>query len=331
MAKERSRRKTGKQAKGAGFGRRLPRFLFRSSLLLLLAVLALVASYAFGSLEQRRGIERTAINLTDPLRLSERTPALIAGLLNRFHDRLPSSVGFYVDGGELERAEGALLAGVPESPQPLLLLWNQSYVNLYNEAERHAACLAFRALPSRRTTGGEPMLRTDSRVPGLTPQDALMGPWVPTTLLPVEALAGHAGVETAAREAHLATALFPVKPNFADRIWFRLMRKIATEYPRRFGEIWILCGPLFRTDQSKLSTGVPLPDAFFAVALDLTDEGGLRALSFIVPVDAKEDQPLSDFLSSIETVERHSGLQLLPQVRVESLDPLRKWCATDLW
>ena len=83
---------------------------------------------------------------------------------------------------------------------------------------------------------------------------------------------------------------------------------------------------MFRTDQSKLSpTGVPLPDAFFAVALDLTDEGGApRPLLPSFPVDGKEDQPLSDFLDRVSKPSEADiqPSKLLPQVRVESLDPL---------
>jgi len=156
-----------------------------------------------------------------------------------------------------------------------------------------------------------------------------LGQWTPQTIAPPSALAGEFG-EVGANEACLVTNLAPMSEAFSAGLWERLTREIAVSYPKRFGEIWIYLGPVMREQSSKLESGVPIPDGFYAIAFDLTETGGLRAIAFLVPQDAP-DTKLRNYITSIAKIEKHTGLQFLPDVDYHAREVLGSNVSPQLW
>ena len=64
--------------------------------------------------------------------------------------------------------------------------------------------------------------------------------------------------------------------------------------------------------------------------MDLTDEGGLRALALIIPTDA-ESANLNTYLTSIAQIEKLSGLQFLPEFDFSFRDTLINYVSPSVW
>ena len=112
--------------------------------MLVLCIGGLTAAYYFGSFALRTQMERVAIKSINGVRSPEWMPRPIVSLLNMGYDAIPESQGLVVEGGELGHEGSPLIAGVPQSKSPVRVLYNKSYINLFNEKERQATCIAFK-------------------------------------------------------------------------------------------------------------------------------------------------------------------------------------------
>jgi len=299
--------------------------------LLLIAALVLGGIYYFGSFETRAQMERVALSTINSPRTHAATPAPIAQVLDSFYDVIPSSEGLVVEGGELGRdPDSPLIAGMPHSREPLRPLLQPSYINLFNERNQQASCIAIRLddTPRQKAEASE-ALQVDARMPRLTAQAITLGQWQPFPVAPPEALIGQYG-DRGAKDAQLATNHAPMSEAYANGPWKKAMREVTLRYPNRFGEVWIYLGPVYRTDSSKLASGIVIPEAFYAIALDLTKEGGLRALALLIPTEAGSEN-LNDYLTSISQIEKLTGLQFLPELDFSLRDTLGNYVSPSVW
>jgi endonuclease G len=299
-------------------------------IVLMLGIGALIATYYFGSFKLRTQMERVAIKSINVVRSPEWMPRPIVSLLNLGYDAIPGSQGLVVEGGELGHEDSPLIAGVPQSKAPVRVLHNKSYINLFNERERQAACIAFKLSgdDQHRAKVRDDFFE-DPRIKQLRAKDMKMGQWTPHTIAPPSALASASG-EVGANEALLVTNLAPMTDAFSTGLWQRLIQEVTVTYPKRFGEIWIYLGPVQREQSSKLDSGVPIPDGFYAIAFDLTETGGLRAIAFLVPQDA-QDTSLRNYITSIAVIEKYTGLQFLPEVDYHAREVLGSSASPQLW
>ena len=300
----------------------------------LLAVLtvgigALAAAYAFGPFQLRGQMERAALSTIDAIRRPAGMPRPIAAILNRLYDRIPGSEGLEVEGGELGDQQSALLAGLPVAKQPLRVLRNQSYINLYDAQQRQSRAVAFRIDPNPGPHAAAPQqFFADPRLPQRSVQELQRGPWQPQPLAPAAALA-QTYAAVGANEAHLVSNLVPMAAG-TELVWQRLMHELTVCYPERFGEMWLYVGPVTGPQSPQLTSGVPIPDSLYAIAFDLTASGGLRAIAFLVPQHAA-DAPLHHYLTSIAHIEQLTGLQFLPEVDYHAREVLRAAVSPGLW
>jgi len=298
--------------------------------LLVLSVVALISSYYFGSFALRVQIERAAIQTINAVRSPEWLPRPVTSLLNLAYDTIPGSEGLVVEGGELGHDETPLIAGLPGSNSLVRVLRNKSYINLFNEKAQQTTCIAFKLSGGDRQDAPIPDdFFEDPRIQQLRARDLLLGYWQPQTIAPAQALAAEFGA-VGANEACLVTNLAPMSATFSSGLWQRLMYEITVTYPRRFGETWIYLGPVMRTQSSKLDSGVPIPDGFFAIVFDQTEAGGLRAIAFLVPQDAT-DTNLRNYITSIAQIEAHTGLKFLPEVDYHAQEVLGLAVSPQLW
>jgi len=117
---------------------------------------------------------------------------------------------------------------------------------------------------------------------------------------------------------------------YADGVWKKVMHEFTQRYPKRFGEVWVYLGPAYLPESSNFGSAISLPDAFYIIAFDLTDEGGLRALALLIPTDA-ESQNLNDYLSSIAEIEKLAGLQFLPELDFSIRDTISDYVSPTVW
>lgn len=301
--------------------------------LILLALVALILSgiYYFGSFETRAKMEQIALSSINGPRTHAATPAPFAMLLDLCYDAVPNSEGMVVEGGELGRdADSPFLAGVPHSRHAIRALPQPSYTNLFSESRLQAAAIALRLDDApRQRAKVDDKIQVDARVTQLKPEALLYDEWSPQPIAPAKALAGQYGARGAS-DAQLATNHAPMIDTFAKGVWAKAMREFTLRYPKRFGEVWIYLGPIYHQSNAKFPSGIPIPDSFYAIALDITDEGGLRALALRIPSTA-ESKNLNEYLSSISEIEAATGLQFLPELDFSSRDTLGNYVSPSVW
>jgi DNA/RNA endonuclease G (NUC1) len=276
-------------------------------------------------------MELTAVATLNSARTHGSMPTPIARLFDIPYDWIPSSEGMVVEGGELGRdPKSPFLVGMPQSRQPIRPLLQPSYVNLFNEQNLQTACIALRLVDgAQQQADARDAPQVDARVPRLTAQAMTLGEWQPEPIAPAAALIRQYGARGAS-DAALATNYAPMRANFSAGPWQKAMHQLTQRYPARFGEVWLYLGPVYRPESAKLASGIAIPDAFYAIALDLTDAGGLRALALLIPTDA-ESRNLNDYLSSIAQIEQLTGLQFLPELDFSIRDTLIHYVSPSIW
>lgn len=324
-----SRRKTGKK-KSSSNG--LKKACWWALACVAILVIAVGVIYYFSSFEIRGKLDKVAIQSLNTVRHSRGVPGPIAGVFDRLYDTIPSSEGLIVDGGELGRGESPILAGMPQTRKALRVLHNKSYINFYDEKERQSVCIAFRLSNAKvdKSTPSDGKLYEDPRVNSPSSGDLQLNKWVPTAFAPEKALSGTYG-SVGRDEAQLITNYAPMSTDFADNIWKPLMHKITASYPKRFDDIWIYTGPVYNKEQTKLASGIPLPDAFYIITFDLTESGGLRALAMLIPTDAAHDSAYKQFLTSINEIEKQTGMRFAPEINIDAKDVLLSSISPNLW
>ena len=130
-------------------------------------------------------------------------------------------------------------------------------------------------------------------------------------LAPNFAIATHFGPQ-AQEETFLMSNITPQKHGLNAGLWKSLEQKIATNYPGRFGEIWVLAGPIFGRDPERLKRRVAVPEAFFMVIVDESD-GRVRAQAFIFPQEPVSTQ-LDGYLATIDEIEARTGLNFFAEL-----------------
>lgn len=212
-----------------------------------------------------------------------------------------------------------LYGGMPRAAGPshdIRLLRNRGYVAGYCEALENPAWVAYRVAdveglpaPAPRPEGFETDLRTASRV---EPSAYTNSGYDRGHLAPNYAIATRYG-GAAQRETFLMSNIVPQRHALNAGVWKELEMKIATSYPGRFGEVWVLAGPVFGARPSRLANGTAVPEAFFMIVVDESD-GRVRAEAFVFPQETPAGAAPGRFLVSIDEIERRTGLDFLPEL-----------------
>ena len=213
------------------------------------------------------------------------------------------------------------------------VLRNRGYVVGYSDALATPLWAAYRVQdlptiprPPPRPEKFEIDRRTTARV---RPEDYAGTEYDRGHLAPNYAIATRYGAK-AQRETFLMSNVAPQRHALNAGVWRELEMKIATSYPARYGEVWVLTGPVFAAQPLQLRTGLRVPEAFFLIVIDEA-EGRLRTLALIVPQDAGEQAELGRFVTTIEEIQRRTGLDFLSELEdaaervVESARANRVW------
>ena len=134
----------------------------------------------------------------------------------------------------------------------------------------------------------------------------------------------------AQRETFLMSNITPQRHALNAGLWRELEMKIATSYPARYAEVWVLVGPVFGASPRRLRDGVAVPEAFFKIVID-ENEGKLRTLAFIVPQEASTDAEPGRFLTTIEEVQRRTGLDFLSELEDAAEREVEERRAARVW
>lgn len=115
------------------------------------------------------------------------------------------------------------------------------------------------------------------------------------------------------RDGQLATFLMsnisPQSRRLNELVWQRLEEAEADIVAPALGELFVLTGPVFGPSPPVLAkSGVPVPEAFYRIWLDVLPTGAPRVLAFLVPQQVCGTEPLSGFLTTVAEIERRTQL-----------------------
>jgi endonuclease G, mitochondrial len=117
----------------------------------------------------------------------------------------------------------------------------------------------------------------------------------------------------AQEETFRMSNIIPQKHALNAGLWKQLEQRIATSYPGRFGEVWVIAGPVFGERPEKLRRRVAVPEACYMIIVD-ESEGRVRAAAFLFPQDPPTEVALGDYLTTIDEIERRTGLDFLSEL-----------------
>lgn len=117
----------------------------------------------------------------------------------------------------------------------------------------------------------------------------------------------------AQEETFRMSNIIPQKHALNAGLWKQLEQRVAKSYPGRFGEVWVLAGPVFGERPEKLRRRVAVPEACYMIIVD-ESEGRVRAAAFLFPQDTPAEAPLDHYLTNIDEIERRTGLDFLSEL-----------------
>ena len=213
------------------------------------------------------------------------------------------------------------------------VLRNKAYIVGYSETLANPLWAAYRVVDLKRIPDSPPRperFETDERTMARVAADDYTGTGYDRGhLAPNYAIATRHG-ESAQRETFLMSNITPQRQALNAGLWKELEMKIATSYPARYGEVWVLTGPIFGPRPQKLGGGVAVPDAFFKIVIDET-EGRLRTQAFIIPQETPAGSAANAFIVSIDEIEQRTGLNFLHEIEDEAERAVEAQRATRLW
>jgi DNA/RNA endonuclease G, NUC1 len=231
----------------------------------------------------------------------------------------------------LPRAD-AIVGGEPR------LLTNRAYLAGYSETLGNPLWVAYRVsdvsplpAPAERPERFEVDVRTVARVA----PDAYTGSGYDRGhMAPNYAIATRHD-EAAQHETFLMSNIVPQRHGLNAGLWKRMEMEIATSWPARFGEVWVLAGPVFGDRPKTLPgrsgrTPPAIPEACYMIVTDESD-GRTRTLAVILPQEPPAGAKLEDFLTTIDEIERRTGLDFFPELPDEVEAELESKRASRVW
>ena len=223
------------------------------------------------------------------------------------------------------RFKNLVYGGKPNTIFDLNILENSSYYSAYSEKRRNPLWVGYRldafkgqnklTRPGRFLTDFRTKAKIDQRVYSKTGYDR-------GHMCPNSAIAARYG-KKGQMETFLMSNICPQKPELNRKVWERLER-LEEGYANKFGGIWIITGPIFDQHVEILNHQVEIPDAFFKILID-EDKGKVRVLPFIVPQKVTGKEILNEFLTSVDEIEKQTGLDFFTPMEKEFQDKLESF------
>lgn len=230
------------------------------------------------------------------------------------------------------------VSGAKSAPVAGRFLKNTGYLVGYDDNLGAPRWVAYRiddvdtlAPPGERPGGFETDLRTVARV---APEAFTGSGYDRGHLAPNYGIATRYGT-LAQRETFLMSNIIPQRHGLNAGLWKQLELDAATNYPARFGEVWVLAGPVFAKNPKRLA-GQPgkvrpaVPESCYMILVDESD-GRARAMAFIFPQEPPDGAKSGDYLTTIDEIERLTALDFFADLPDETQAMLESRTAGRVW
>lgn len=121
--------------------------------------------------------------------------------------------------------------------------------------------------------------------------------------------------QAAQEETFKMSNVCPQRHRLNAGLWKDLELKVAENYTGRYGQVWVIDGPVFGPlDRlQRLRNKVVIPEAFYMIVLQ-QHEGGVRAEAFIMNQETPASGSLDPYLTTISEIEGRTGLSFFPKL-----------------
>ncbi len=123
--------------------------------------------------------------------------------------------------------------------------------------------------------------------------------------------------------------IIPQDPDLNRRVWEHLEETEIRDYAQRFGQVWVVDGPVFQGTQT-LNTGIAVPTACFKILVQESD-GTPQMLAFIIPQTVTGNESPAEFLSSVDEIEKETGLDFFADLPDTLENQLEAATASRVW
>ncbi len=217
------------------------------------------------------------------------------------------------------------------SSTSLTILKNIAYHAGYCEERRNPLWVAYRLDTKvagerlKRPKGFKVDMRTLSRV---LPGDYSKSGYDRGHMAPNSAIAQRYGLD-AQHETFLMSNIVPQSPELNRKVWQR-MEKLEEEYANQLENVWVITGPIFDRHIQTLANRIEIPDAFYKILFD-EEKGNVRSLAFLVHQTVTGKERMESFLTSIDEIEKLTGLNFVAPLADEVEDKLEAAVPSRLW
>lgn len=215
-------------------------------------------------------------------------------------------------------------------------LRNKGFMAGWSDIRVNALWVSYRVAPVSEGTriGSRPDFSSDWRTLWpITPGSYRNSGYDRGHLAPNYAIAAVHGRE-AQVDTFLMSNMSPQTPALNRQLWQRLEQSIMDHFARRLGELQIITGPVFAEGFLKGALNrvgmIEVPEAFYKIIV-VPDETRPRALAFIMPQQVQGNEPLDEFLVSIDEVESRTGLDFFPDLTLDVQERLESAIDTTGW
>ncbi|GHV02918.1 DNA/RNA non-specific endonuclease [Campylobacterota bacterium] len=212
--------------------------------------------------------------------------------------------------------ENAIYMGLPSGGRFYRVLRNDGFMVGYSDLLGSPLWVSYRLTPIKTKRDlPRPNFRADFRAfEWITPDDYTNSGFDRGHLAPNYAISQLYG-KNAQLETFLMTNIAPQKPNLNRKVWQRLEAEAIDNFAVRFekcGGIWVITGGIYDGTTGRIGGKVAVPSAFFAVFVAPCETP--QMLAFIVPQGVEGNERLSQFVVSVDEVEKLSGFDLFSRL-----------------
>ncbi|PLR54746.1 DNA/RNA non-specific endonuclease [Vibrio parahaemolyticus] len=129
------------------------------------------------------------------------------------------------------------------------------------------------------------------------------------------------------KQSFLMSNMSPQLPGF-NRVGWRVLEEHVRDLANEYNELYVVTGPIYQGNEGTIGNGVAIPSAFYKVILDPSFD---EAIAFIVPHRDISSSELANFITTIDEVERQTGLDFFAQTPDSIEDNMESVKWEEMW
>ena len=129
------------------------------------------------------------------------------------------------------------------------------------------------------------------------------------------------------QQSFLMSNMSPQLPGF-NRVGWRVLEEHVRDLANEYNELYVVTGPIYEGNEGTIGNGVVIPSAFYKVILDPSFD---EAIAFIVPHRDVSSSELANFITTIDEVERQTGLDFFAQTPDSIEDNMESVKWEEMW